>query len=146
MSMKFSLEIDIGNAAFDEGNAGFELGDILSSLAGKMTDHDGSESTGHLRDSNGNKVGTWAIAEEKPNTKKPRFYYMEFASSDTVYVWQLDEATGEMKTVVLHDRLAGRTAKDAARKALVQRGHMKAPDKGPNGGWLYHDDVELFQL
>lgn len=145
MSMKFSLEIDMGNAAFNENPN--ELPRILSEVAERLETYGfdaGAE--GHPRDTNGHKVGAWKIAEEKPDTKKPRFYYMEFASSDTIYVWQLDEATGEMKTVVLHDRLAGRTAKEAARKALVQRGHMKAPDKGPNGGWLYHDDVELFQL
>lgn len=55
--MKFILEIDCDNAAF-EPDAKREIARILRRAASKIDDNDSYQ---HLRDINGNKVGKWEI-------------------------------------------------------------------------------------
>jgi len=61
--MKFSLEINCGNAAFDEGN-GDQISSILRKLIrddlehGELTEGEG----GPLLDDNGNRVGKWSVS------------------------------------------------------------------------------------
>lgn len=57
--MKFSLEINMDNAAFKENQE--ELPDILYLLANTLSIVSPKE--GNLRDSNGNTVGEWKIVE-----------------------------------------------------------------------------------
>jgi hypothetical protein len=62
--MDFILRIRIDNAAFEE-NATGEVGDLLR-LAADIIEADGFGGPGvttHLRDSNGNKVGGFALVE-----------------------------------------------------------------------------------
>lgn len=56
----FKLEIDTGNAAFDDdnGGAGAEIARILRKLADRV-ESDGYMS-GTVSDINGNRVGTWS--------------------------------------------------------------------------------------
>jgi hypothetical protein len=51
----FNVKISTGNAAFED-NAGTELARILRELADKL---DNGETTGILRDYNGNRVGEY---------------------------------------------------------------------------------------
>jgi hypothetical protein len=143
MSLEFKLQLDMGNAAFDEGMEGHETARILRELADKI-DHDlhglTRSDTGTLRDINGNKVGTWEVVEPKPV-----YLWMEFGGSDTVCVWEVKH-DNSMKTVVLHAKRGYRDAKQAVREELVNLGLMKAPDHAPSGGKKWHDDVELIQL
>jgi len=56
---KFSLEIDTGNAAFDDEHKGaYEVSRILGYLAARMRER-GWEVPQALHDVNGNKVGSW---------------------------------------------------------------------------------------
>lgn len=59
--MKFSLQIDSNDAAMADDGAG-EVCRILRAVARKVESglHD---STGTLRDSNGNRCGTWTMEE-----------------------------------------------------------------------------------
>jgi len=57
--MKFSLEINMDNAAFKDNQE--ELPDILYLLANTLSIVSPKE--GNLRDSNGNTVGEWKIVE-----------------------------------------------------------------------------------
>lgn len=64
MSMKFTLTMDCGNAAFEpeEGGQQYEIARILAETASKIEQGDWTEDTLYaLRDSNGNKVGTFCI-------------------------------------------------------------------------------------
>jgi hypothetical protein len=58
--MKFTLEFDMDNAAFDEGND--EAPRILRKLAGTIEDFSAG-SGGKIRDINGNTVGHWEVTE-----------------------------------------------------------------------------------
>jgi hypothetical protein len=61
--MRFTIEIDCSDAAFDDGNLMQEIASILADMRNsnefrsmsRFTDH-----AGPLRDSNGNRVGHWA--------------------------------------------------------------------------------------
>ena len=55
---KFSVEFDIENAAFAEGNAGAETARILRRIAERLED---GEDSGACVDINGNQVGWWSI-------------------------------------------------------------------------------------
>jgi hypothetical protein len=61
---RFKIEVDWGeNAAFQDADWRFEMADIFNSLAMKVEDM-GSDDTNHkswIRDSNGNRVGTFEI-------------------------------------------------------------------------------------
>lgn len=59
--MRFKLEIDMGNAAFEDGP--HELARILSELAARLEGRgvDRPGDSGGLMDFNGNKVGTWKV-------------------------------------------------------------------------------------
>lgn len=59
MSMKFKLEIDCGNAAFDDGNLGNEIARILRAVAVDMVN--GVTGTHNVRDDNGNKCGSYNL-------------------------------------------------------------------------------------
>lgn len=50
----FKLEIETGNAAFDDEGAAYEIARILRALADRIENGD---SAGSVRDVNGNKVG-----------------------------------------------------------------------------------------
>lgn len=54
----FKLEIDTGNAAFEDEGKGYEIARILRDLAAKV--ENGADS-GSVRDLNGNKVGTFEV-------------------------------------------------------------------------------------
>lgn len=58
----FKLEIDTGNAAFDEdnGGAGEEIARILKAVADKVAD---GYTEGPCTDFNGNRVGRWYLSE-----------------------------------------------------------------------------------
>lgn len=66
--MKFKLEIDCDNAAF-QGEYGdeavTEVSDILSRLAFQLVAGDANREAGNLHDSNGNFVGYWTFTEEQ---------------------------------------------------------------------------------
>lgn len=53
----FTLQFDMGNAAFDDGHAPAECEAILTLIARKVAM--GSDS-GYIHDSNGNKIGEWS--------------------------------------------------------------------------------------
>lgn len=55
--MRFSLTVDMGNAAFDEAPSP-ELARILRDVATRVED---GEREGAVRDVNGNKVGTFKV-------------------------------------------------------------------------------------
>lgn len=60
--MKFTMSVDMDNAAFESP---VELGDILAQVGDKVMDeryHVGH--TESILDTNGNRVGSWKIAEE----------------------------------------------------------------------------------
>ena len=65
MSLKFTLEIDCGNAAFNDGpnSLRMELYDILYDAATRAGD---GQTAGILKDINGNTVGSFKLAEEEP--------------------------------------------------------------------------------
>lgn len=54
----FKIEIDTGNAAFEDEGKGYEIARILRDIADKV--ENGAES-GIARDINGNKVGTFEV-------------------------------------------------------------------------------------
>jgi len=57
--MKFTLSIDCSNAAFED------LNEELRSLLAKVGDDiEGGATSGPIRDSNGNRVGTWQFTRE----------------------------------------------------------------------------------
>lgn len=64
--MRYKLEIEVDNAAFDDGNTGmmFELSRILHNHADEITDSafDGVPRT--LYDINGNRVGRASMTED----------------------------------------------------------------------------------
>lgn len=55
----FTLTIKTDNAAFDEGDKGLEVARILRELANRLETQ--SQTSGTLRDANGNTVGTWKL-------------------------------------------------------------------------------------
>jgi hypothetical protein len=58
MSEKVTIEIETGNAAFDEGDSGYEVARILRKLANEFENYDPATLGGRiLFDYNGNKVG-----------------------------------------------------------------------------------------
>lgn len=61
--MKFKLEIDMSNDAFDN-HPGLELSTILADISAYIEDSRFDEiDYGKLHDTNGNGVGTWEITE-----------------------------------------------------------------------------------
>lgn len=54
----FKLEIETGNAAFDDEGKAYEIARILRDLADKI--ENGAEA-GSVRDINGNKVGSYEV-------------------------------------------------------------------------------------
>ncbi len=69
MSLKFTLEIDCGNAAFNDGPNSLqqELWDILYDAANRVSD---GQTAGVLKDINGNPVGSFKLAEEPTNEER----------------------------------------------------------------------------
>jgi hypothetical protein len=64
--MTFHINIEMDNAAFGEGDNGYEVARILNEIAKSVNgvnlyDGDG----GQVRDINGNKVGAWEVVEEE---------------------------------------------------------------------------------
>lgn len=53
---KFTLEFEMDNAAFADGNAAHECVTILLNLADRI---EAGSSEGYIYDSNGNKIGNW---------------------------------------------------------------------------------------
>lgn len=70
MSIKYGVQIDCGNAAFDEDQLGIELARILRAEADRLECESGSTCGAmitrsvNLRDINGNKVGEAALYVE----------------------------------------------------------------------------------
>lgn len=62
--MKFTLNIDCDNAAFDD-LIGYEVARILRELASRM-ESDETPTAGRVRDANGNQVGAFSFAEDLP--------------------------------------------------------------------------------
>lgn len=62
--MKFKLEIDMGNATFEDCN-GYEIARILKEIAIQTHEEQLSlwDKVHPIRDINGNKVGTWEVTE-----------------------------------------------------------------------------------
>lgn len=58
MSNSFTLSFDLGNAAFEDGNAPEECARILRIVAGKVSS---GQDCGPVWDSNGNRVGEWSV-------------------------------------------------------------------------------------
>ncbi|USN14348.1 hypothetical protein KABACHOK_05350 [Brevundimonas phage vB_BpoS-Kabachok] len=54
----FKLEIETGNAAFDDGDKAYEIARILRALADRVENGD---EAGSVRDVNGNKVGSFDV-------------------------------------------------------------------------------------
>lgn len=63
--MKFKLEFNMDNAAFQDGNREFEIGRLLDQIKEKV--NQGSE--GLIYDLNGNRVGSWGIIPENEQIK-----------------------------------------------------------------------------
>jgi len=63
--MKYTLEINVDNAAFDSPNCGLEIARILRLASGQMEDVGGARvmKLNGLCDGNGNRVGWHAIEE-----------------------------------------------------------------------------------
>ena len=63
--MKFKIEIDIENAAFEDSGEGREVSEILYGIINKIQPIDEFEigEKGRTRDMNGNTVGFWEITE-----------------------------------------------------------------------------------
>ena len=62
--VKLKIEIEMDNAAFEDGN-GYEVARILNQLREDIDTPDLYEGDGGtLRDINGNKVGFWKVTEE----------------------------------------------------------------------------------
>lgn len=61
--MKLKIEINMDNAAFggDQFDRGAEAAKILEEFADKIAEGAMPRTSGPLRDSNGNLVGTWSI-------------------------------------------------------------------------------------
>ena len=55
--MKFRMEVQLDNAAYDPDTWELELAANLRDVASKVWDHN----SGKIRDSNGNTVGEWKI-------------------------------------------------------------------------------------
>lgn len=60
---KFSLEFDMGNAAFDDDACGAEVARILRDIAARC--EDGPPTVGVIRDINGNRVGKFHSDREE---------------------------------------------------------------------------------
>ncbi len=70
MSLKYTLEIDCGNAAFSNDGPNslkMELYDILYDAATRAGE---GQTAGILKDINGNPVGSFKLAEESPNAER----------------------------------------------------------------------------
>lgn len=65
--MKFSLQIETGNEAFGEhwADRDYELGRILGELSEQLRGPQSERLEGVLRDVNGNRVGSWKLADEE---------------------------------------------------------------------------------
>lgn len=140
--MELKLKFDMGNAAFEDGNAASECARILTEIAGTLEDRFtmGTDDGGTIRDINGNKIGTWAVV-----APKPVYYWMYDSKCETVTVYQMQE-NGEPKVIVPWTERGYRDGKQAVREELVKLGLMKAPDQAASGGKKWHNDVELHQL
>jgi hypothetical protein len=57
--MRFMLQIDCDNAAFEGDELYMETGRIVATVAELVSD---GQTSGFCRDSNGNRVGTWSLA------------------------------------------------------------------------------------
>jgi len=62
MDNTFRLDIDTGNAAFDDGHAPFEVARILREVANNLTNN---KLSGTLYDINGNRVGSYHLQIEE---------------------------------------------------------------------------------
>ena len=58
--MAFRIEFDTDSAAFDDGLDAEESARILRDVARKLSD---GQTSGRVRDANGNGVGTWKLGE-----------------------------------------------------------------------------------
>ena len=63
MAREFTVTFDMGNAAFDDGNAPEEAARILRIIAGKAAS---GQEGGSVWDSNGNTVGSWSAEWPEP--------------------------------------------------------------------------------
>lgn len=63
MSREFTLTFDMGNAAFDDGNATEEAARILGVIAAKVR---GGYEGGAVHDVNGNRIGDWSADWPEP--------------------------------------------------------------------------------
>lgn len=71
--MRFKLEFDCDNAAFDEDSV-HEATRTLARVVGTLA-LDGRWGSGFVRDSNGNTIGTWTFVEEpKPSVPQAAAY------------------------------------------------------------------------
>ena len=62
--MKFKLEFEMDNDAFQDGNQWDEIGGLLIYLITQVIKNKGThENQGNVTDTNGNKIGQWAIRE-----------------------------------------------------------------------------------
>ena len=57
----FKIEIETGNAAFEDDNRNYELARILRQIAERL---ENGENAGRVLDINGNKVGSFEIEED----------------------------------------------------------------------------------
>lgn len=67
MSREFSITFDMGNAAFDDGNAPAECARILRDIAAKV---ERGQEDGTVRDVNGNNVGAWSAEYPEPEDEE----------------------------------------------------------------------------
>lgn len=92
--MKFTLEIDMDNAAFEDG---YELSRILNEVAydhSGVTNDSGFTGEGFIRDINGNTVGRWEITDGKPKITHVVAYIVVDDDADLSWLTQSDVEMG----------------------------------------------------
>lgn len=63
MQTEVTIKFDTGNAAFDDGNGPAEAARILKGIAARL---ESGLDSGTVRDSNGNRIGTWSAEFPEP--------------------------------------------------------------------------------
>jgi hypothetical protein len=141
--MEMNIKIDMGNSAFDDGQAGFEVKRILVGLGNECEIRGVSlNSSGNLRDTNGNRVGFWEVV--KPIKY---FFWTFYQEDDLIVVYQVEELGGEMTQVVRPTKIGYRDKLQAVREELAKAGLISQPTQGKAGGkhWA-ENEAKYYEL
>jgi len=80
-----TIDIDTGNAAFGSGNRGFEVARILQSAASRIADSAEPTEPFPLLDVNGNKVGTFGVADHALVGGKPGTFRLSVDTDNAAF-------------------------------------------------------------